>query len=1575
MEGSDGKTMGQLEEIEASREMIDSSDSDSDLELCAEAGSKIEQVLIQALQTNPTDVETYMRLGQLYKMQGEKVKLDEVRRDATKFCLLPDEVWEDWILDERDFEAKYAQPGEQSELLPEFFRSALTTTPSVKLWEMFLEYFADILKKQMGADKEGKGREGNEEDSETEMKRLLLHNREFLKHMRNAYEEALASLSLHPQSGPELWRVYRSRLEGAVLEATLEALRKEFGDLIDLPMETGGGEHQHQQGGGGLPREHPLVKAAVKQAGVVRKAFMRQLRLPLTGMGDLECEWRLWLEELPPFLQEQMAGAAEEAKREQAEGEKEWERRRELEKAVESENFESLEAAVKQAGVVRKAFMRQLRLPLTGMGDLECEWRLWLEELPPFLQEQMAGAAEEAKREQAEGEKEWERRRELEKAVESENFESLEVLSNAWKKYLDFECRLKDPARVFQLYNRATRDLPSSEELWVEFAAFCWDTVKDPRAAVSVLERAVRALPDSIGLWIRLALATADAMVAAVSSSSSSGGRQQNGGSASAAAAAAGAGGFSREAAEGQAAWGASAILREPLAEDAGVFRDILERAVRCNAKLMLSAEVKHTGLGEALAGPGLLVELFCACAEGQRRVIVAGFPRGASDEDGNEGTASDEGPAEGAVRELLRLAEGSLEGREAPRLLSFWLRQEAFVFKDAKRTREVAEKLVKSAPHEPRVWDLATTALTSMVAHSGPQSGHVSVQMGEGSGGIRETASRIFAQGVKALMEHGAELQGKWVAFERDLGTVASLRTAVDRVARVREDIRKREDRALALQQGIKVPLKKRPRDAVTTAGGFTVEGGDKDGGKGKVRVTGDGGEGHGMSGVGVEHGGMEGEAEGSTQRSRLDAAALAHAHSVHAKNVHPQHLSSSQSSSKSVGGTSPASSASSEMQQTMPPPEKRAKVLAHKPSEKDISQAAQETWEGTECAEPSVAPALPIQNAREAERISRSRSRSRSPALQPAEAAPMFPPFRPPRRQSLLHPSGSGSPLPPASPESGSLTHNNRLERESVCLASAGSRLTVRSPPADAGDFWGDGASDSGRGPGPSEAASARMILPPLMEEETEETEGETEGDVEMEDAGARGGQGAKAGGKGKGKVPDVPEKKEPAHGKHYLQKQEGLAAATLPGADVTDADIKQLWIAGLDITVDEATLIDWLGAAKGLQEVRIPRDFRKKSKGFAYADFETHEDARACALKMHGKKLNDRIIRVELSRPTKAVFEHGTVFAKGIPPGAPHGEWVSALREFFRDGLKEVRVMADDRGNCKGHAYLDFDNPERVQEIVDLKQIRIRGCTLAVSKSIPMKDHRWQTANPNKVLKRNEEEAKREALPVEARKVLFVKNLNFKTTEDKIKKHFEQSGKVERVVLVRTPEGRPKGLAYVEMESPEAAMAAQILNGTPLDGHHVDVSQSNRPITERKERPAGGGEGRQQWQAEGERGGGRGIEQFAPPPRRPGLGYRGGHAGGVPRGGHGIGGDGGRGRGRRGVGLEGASSVSAQDAKDVSPSPGEKEKENAQGRAEPEASKGGEKEGQPETKGKKEEKEKPKTNADFRRLFLGL
>jgi RNA recognition motif-containing protein len=88
------------------------------------------------------------------------------------------------------------------------------------------------------------------------------------------------------------------------------------------------------------------------------------------------------------------------------------------------------------------------------------------------------------------------------------------------------------------------------------------------------------------------------------------------------------------------------------------------------------------------------------------------------------------------------------------------------------------------------------------------------------------------------------------------------------------------------------------------------------------------------------------------------------------------------------------------------------------------------------------------------------------------------------------------------------------------------------------------------------------------------------------------------------------------------------------------------------------------------------------------------------------------------------------------------------------------------------------------------------------------------------------------------------LYVGNLSYNVTEERLQQHFAQHGSVVSARIITDEfSGRSKGFGFVEMSSDqEAEKATNALNGTDFEGRNIVVSEA-RPQAPRDSRSGGG------------------------------------------------------------------------------------------------------------------------------------
>eukprot|EP00434_Breviolum_minutum_P037091 symbB.v1.2.032876.t1/scaffold4001.1/size60404/3 len=135
---------------------------------------------------------------------------------------------------------------------------------------------------------------------------------------------------------------------------------------------------------------------------------------------------------------------------------------------------------------------------------------------------------------------------------------------------------------------------------------------------------------------------------------------------------------------------------------------------------------------------------------------------------------------------------------------------------------------------------------------------------------------------------------------------------------------------------------------------------------------------------------------------------------------------------------------------------------------------------------------------------------------------------------------------------------------------------------------------------------------------------------------------------------------EKPQPHKGSHYHQLRLAEKAAELKPEDEGEHTI---YVANLDWSVDEAQLY------------RIFQDI-EGSKGYAYVDFDSPEHVAEAVEKFSGHLVNNRVMKVAKSLPTKQLYEEKVLFVRNIGESAKE-ESVSSVSFIFQL-VEDTRIL---------------------------------------------------------------------------------------------------------------------------------------------------------------------------------------------------------------------------------------------------------------------------------------------------------
>ncbi|KAI5820636.1 hypothetical protein BZA77DRAFT_239833 [Pyronema omphalodes] len=226
------------------------------------------------------------------------------------------------------------------------------------------------------------------------------------------------------------------------------------------------------------------------------------------------------------------------------------------------------------------------------------------------------------------------------------------------------------------------------------------------------------------------------------------------------------------------------------------------------------------------------------------------------------------------------------------------------------------------------------------------------------------------------------------------------------------------------------------------------------------------------------------------------------------------------------------------------------------------------------------------------------------------------------------------------------------------------------------------------------------------------------------------------------------------------------------------------------------------------KNTPEVKIRQFFRdcgdinslKFVDGVATVEFDSRDGVLAAQTK-DGKLFEGQAIEITVGTGT-------TLYVTNFPPVADEA-YLRSLFSPFGD-IVDIRFPSLKYNTNRRFCYIQFSTPEAAQRATSMEGTQLGEKENLIAR-ISAPEKKQQRANPT----------------AEGRE-LFIRNIDFKITENDIRTLFSQYGNVEKVHFL--PGQRPgthRGTGFLVFDTKEAADAALVLNGHTLNGRNLDVS----------------------------------------------------------------------------------------------------------------------------------------------------
>lgn len=271
------------------------------------------------------------------------------------------------------------------------------------------------------------------------------------------------------------------------------------------------------------------------------------------------------------------------------------------------------------------------------------------------------------------------------------------------------------------------------------------------------------------------------------------------------------------------------------------------------------------------------------------------------------------------------------------------------------------------------------------------------------------------------------------------------------------------------------------------------------------------------------------------------------------------------------------------------------------------------------------------------------------------------------------------------------------------------------------------------------------------------------------------------------------------------------------------------KQVFIKGISPEITEEELKEYINKKAPLIEyknIRLVLDINGKNKGFAFVDFESHNQAKKFIDIMNDdnnekniKLKNSELICAFCLSPKSGKNDKRTLFINNLPFDVEKEQIKETFNNFGK--ILDIRIIYNPHTQKpRGYGYIEFEEENSVDKIINYnKNFEINGRKIMVSKSISV-----------------------EKLRNAVKYVLHISNLNFKVKEkdieELISEEIDKEKDLKKIFLCKDDNGKFKGYGFIEFNNKEAFDKILKLNGKVFKGRNLVIKESTRNITEKNE-----------------------------------------------------------------------------------------------------------------------------------------
>ena len=263
------------------------------------------------------------------------------------------------------------------------------------------------------------------------------------------------------------------------------------------------------------------------------------------------------------------------------------------------------------------------------------------------------------------------------------------------------------------------------------------------------------------------------------------------------------------------------------------------------------------------------------------------------------------------------------------------------------------------------------------------------------------------------------------------------------------------------------------------------------------------------------------------------------------------------------------------------------------------------------------------------------------------------------------------------------------------------------------------------------------------------------------------------------------------------------------------------KKVIIKNLPAETTEENLIKFIKEKCGtlkIKNLRLIKDENGKNRGFAFVDLNSNDESNFLISEINNQLFLSKIITCAISKNYKnGSNDFRTIFVNNLSFDSTEESIKKILCEF--GNILEIRLIKDSNGKNKGFCYVEFQDENSIEKILEKKNIFIDNRKVIIEKSVS-----------NKKIRNN------------IKFVVFISNLNFKVEEKEIeiflkeKKNINKND-IKKIKICKENNLKSKGFGFIEFNNFESMNKTLELNNEILKGRNIIIKESERNITEKK------------------------------------------------------------------------------------------------------------------------------------------